>query len=120
MPVVTLLLLLTTGSAAIAQHGAVQAARAADTSIADAAQYAEQKQYDKAVEAYLEAIRLNPTSVVAHLGLGTTYQNMGRPADAVEPLRTAVRLEPQNPLAPIPSSSAAARPRCSSPTKFSV
>jgi len=99
MPVVTLLLLLTTGPGAIAQRGGAQPSRTAESAVADGNRFAHEKQYDKAVEAYLEAIRLNPASPAAHLGLGSAYHNMGRPADALEPLRTAVRLEPQNAVA---------------------
>jgi tetratricopeptide (TPR) repeat protein len=99
MPVVTLLLLLTIGPAAIAQRGGAPPSRTAEAAVADGDRFTHEKQYDKAIEAYLEAIRLNPASVTAHVGLGSTYHNMGRPADALEPLRTAVRLEPQNAVA---------------------
>ena len=35
----------------------------------------------------------------AHLGLGSAYHNMGRLADALDPLTAAVRLDPQNAVA---------------------
>jgi tetratricopeptide (TPR) repeat protein len=67
--------------------------------VAEGTRYAAERQYDKAVYAFKQAIRLDPAMAAAHLGLGSMYHNMGRPADAVEPLTTAVRLEPQNAIA---------------------
>lgn len=68
-----------------------------------AAQYAQEglefssdKQYDKAVESFKQAIKLNPNLAVAYHGLGTAYINMGRVGDAIEPMRTAARLDPDN------------------------
>ncbi len=58
--------------------------------------YAREKQYDKAVDAFRLAIKLNPNLAAAYLGLGSAYGNMGRVADALEPMRTAVRLDPNN------------------------
>ena len=55
--------------------------------------------YDKAVEAFKQALRINPEIAAAHLGLGSTYHNMGRLADALDPLTAAVGLEPQNAVA---------------------
>ena len=62
-------------------------------------QYALTREYDKAIDAYRQAIKLNPNLAAAYHGLGATYNNMGRPGDSVEPLRTAVRLDPDNPRA---------------------
>lgn len=61
--------------------------------------YARTKQYDKAVEAYKQALKLKPEYAAAHHGLGSAYVNMGRVADALEPMRTAVRLDPENSVA---------------------
>jgi tetratricopeptide (TPR) repeat protein len=61
--------------------------------------YAREKQYDKAVDAYKLAIKLNPNLAAAYLGLGNAYANMERVSDALEPMRTAVRLDPNKPLA---------------------
>src|SRR6266576_4552618 len=61
--------------------------------------YARDKQYDKAVDAFKLAIKLNPNLAAAYLGLGNTYANMERVSDALQPMRTAVRLDPNNPFA---------------------
>jgi tetratricopeptide (TPR) repeat protein len=61
--------------------------------------YAKEKQYDKAVDAFRLAIKLNPNLAAAYLGLGTAYANMGRVADALEPMKSAARLDPNNSLA---------------------
>src|SRR5262249_15855838 len=56
----------------------------------------DEKQFDKAVDSYKQAIRLNPDLADAQFGLGTAYASMDRISDALEPLRTAVRLAPDN------------------------
>jgi adenylate cyclase len=61
--------------------------------VAEGDQFARSKEYDKAVEAYRQALRINPALAPAHYGLGAPYLNMGRPAEAVEPLRAAARLD---------------------------
>jgi len=58
--------------------------------------YAQEKQYDKAVDAYRQAINLDPHLAAAYHGLGRTYGNMGRVADSLEPLEMGVRLDPNN------------------------
>src|SRR2546426_703315 len=61
--------------------------------------YAKEKQYDKAVDSFRLAIKLNPNLATAYFGLGSAYASMGRLSDALEPMRIAVRLDPGNPLA---------------------
>jgi tetratricopeptide (TPR) repeat protein len=61
--------------------------------------YAQEKQYDQAVDAYRQAIKLDPNLAAAYHGLGRVYVNMGRAADALGPMRTAVRLDPANAFA---------------------
>ncbi len=61
--------------------------------------YAGERQYDQAVDAYRQAIKLDPTLAAAYHGLGRVYVNMGRAADALGPMRTAVRLDPGNSFA---------------------
>ena len=61
--------------------------------------YARERQYDQAVDAYRQAIKLDPTLAAAYHGLGRVFVNMGRAADALEPMRTAIRLDPSDPFA---------------------
>jgi len=61
--------------------------------------YAGERQYDQAVDAYRQAIKLDPTLAAAYHALGRVYVNMGRAADALGPMRTAIRLDPENAIA---------------------
>ncbi len=61
--------------------------------------YAEARQYDQAVDAYRQAIKLDPNLPAAYHGLGRVYVNMGRATDALGPMRSAIRLEPENAMA---------------------
>jgi tetratricopeptide (TPR) repeat protein len=61
-------------------------------------QYMREQQYDKAVDAYKQAIHLDPNLAAAYHALGSVYVNMGRAGDALVPLQTAVRLDPNNSL----------------------
>src|SRR5436853_294256 len=92
------LIILMTSSAPLAraQQASQQSILTADQYLQSADRYSSEKQYDKAVEAYNLAINLNPNLPPAYYGLGVAYANMGRTADALEPLRTAVRLAPTN------------------------
>ena len=56
--------------------------------------YQGQTRYVEAVQAYREALRLNPRLADAHNGLGVSYAEQGRYSEAVEALRTAVELDP--------------------------
>ena len=58
--------------------------------------YAAEKQYDQAVEAYQQAIKLDATLASAYRGLARAYVNMGRSPDALAPMQTAVRLQPND------------------------
>ena len=60
--------------------------------------YVKDKQYDKAVESFKQAIKLNPNLAAAYHGLGNIYGDTGRVAEALEPLKTAARLDPDNAL----------------------
>jgi tetratricopeptide (TPR) repeat protein len=73
-----------------------QPAQTADQSFQEGQRYAKERQYDKAVDAFRLAIKLNPDLAAAYYELGNTYANMGRRTDALEPLKTAVRLDPGN------------------------
>jgi tetratricopeptide (TPR) repeat protein len=84
------------GHVAAAQAGTRQAGPAAESYVAEGDRHAQARQYDKAVEAYRQALQIKPDSAAAHHGLGRAYVSMGRVADALEPLRAAARLDPQN------------------------
>ena len=84
---------------ASAQISAQQSTLTAEQYTQEGNAYAKEKQYDKAVDAFRLAIKLNPNLAAAYLGLGNAYANMERVSDALGPMRTAVRLDPNNPLA---------------------
>jgi tetratricopeptide (TPR) repeat protein len=95
----SLVLLLWCGAVvtvARAQVSATTAKPASEQSVEDGNKYAQARQYDQAVDAYRQAIKLDPNLAAAYRGLGGVYVNMGRAADALGPLRTAVRLEPNH------------------------
>jgi tetratricopeptide (TPR) repeat protein len=50
----------------------------------------------EAISAFQEALKLNPSSVEAHLGLGKTDLALGRLSDAISELEEALRLHPGN------------------------
>lgn len=54
------------------------------------------KEYDKAIEQWREAIRLDPSLVRAHHDLGLALRGDGDLAGAITALREAVRLDPKN------------------------
>ena len=58
--------------------------------------YAREKQYDQAVDAYRQAIKLDSNLAAAYRGLGSVYVNMGRAGDALGPMKTAVQLDPND------------------------
>jgi tetratricopeptide (TPR) repeat protein len=91
--------LLLIGLACLTTQTGHAQAPTAESYLAEGTRYAEQHQYDRAVDAFTQALRLNPSMAAAHLGLGSMYHNMGRLADAVESLTAAVRLDPQNAIA---------------------
>ena len=101
MCIVRRLLLLVVTSCLLSQVAAAQASDrretpAAEVYVAEGDRHARERAYDKAVEAYREALRLKPDSAAAHHGLGRAYISMGRVSDALEPLKAAARLDPQN------------------------
>ncbi len=56
----------------------------------------DQGHYAQAEAAFREAIRRRPGFAAAYINLGNTLQECGRPNDATEALRTALRIEPNN------------------------
>jgi MSHA biogenesis protein MshN len=56
------------------------------------------KRYDEAAQHYLVALRADPANAACLVGIGVAWENMGRPADALQAYRraeTAPRLEPE-------------------------
>lgn len=49
-----------------------------------------------ALDAFQEAIKLNPGNAEAHLSVGKTYLNMGNVQQAITELQAALRLSPEN------------------------
>ena len=96
IPLGGLLLIVLCFSAARTAHAQTTTA---ESCVAEGNRYAQERQYDKAVDAFKQALRIDPELAAAHLGLGSAYHNMGRPADALGPLTAAVGLEPRNAVA---------------------
>src|SRR6185436_4574898 len=87
IPLGGLLLIVLSFSAAQTAHAQTPTA---ESCVAEGNRYAQERQYDKAVDAFTRALRIDPKLAAAHLGLGSAYHNMGRPADALGPLTAAV------------------------------
>ena len=49
----------------------------------------------EAIEAYREAINIEPQDVVAYYGLGEALSDLGREEEAIEAYREAIRIDPQ-------------------------
>jgi tetratricopeptide (TPR) repeat protein len=92
-------LLFTVFEESRAQHSDATPPMTAEQFVAAGNKHAAAKQYDQAVDAYRQALKLKPDLAAAHHGLGSVYVNMGRNAEALEHLRAAARLDPENPLA---------------------
>lgn len=52
--------------------------------------------YQEAIEAFKQCIRLKPDLAEAHIGLGLAYDELGRYLEAIEPYKQTIRLEPNN------------------------
>lgn len=99
-PVRRLLLTLLLGCClAAASHAQTAGPQTAEQYVAAGDNYARTRQYDQAVDAYRQAIKLNPNLAAAYHGLGRVYVSMGRPSDAATAMQTAVRLDANNPYA---------------------
>ncbi len=55
-------------------------------------------QYTKAIEAFRQAVRLNPQLVAPHLFMGIDYYLVSRAADAIRELEAALKLDSKNAL----------------------
>jgi tetratricopeptide (TPR) repeat protein len=58
-----------------------------------------ENQWPEAIDHFSRATKLDPTLADAYLGLGWSLVTMKRFADAIEPLKTAVKLHPLDPVA---------------------
>jgi len=56
--------------------------------------YVELKSYIKAIEAYKQAIRIDPDDAIAHYNLGISYDQLGFDKDAIEAYKQAIRINP--------------------------
>ena len=61
--------------------------------------YAQNRQFDKAIEHYFEALRVKPDYAMAHNNLGLALVHKGRYSDAIEHYAEALRLNPDYPEA---------------------
>ena len=59
----------------------------------------DQKEYDKALDDYGEAIKINPNDSIAWNDRGLTWKDKGEPDKAIDDLNEAIRLDPKNVLA---------------------
>ncbi len=50
----------------------------------------------EAIEAYKQAIRINPDDSDSHYNLGYTYGNLGMYEEAIEAWKQAIRIDPDN------------------------
>jgi tetratricopeptide (TPR) repeat protein len=57
------------------------------------------RQWPQAIEHFSRSAKLDPGFVDALIGWGKSLVSSGRPEEAVKPLETAVRLQPENPVA---------------------
>ena len=62
--------------------------------------YAQNRQFDKAIGHYTEALRAKPDDAMAHNNLGLALAHKGRYADAVQHYSEALRLNPRLCLKP--------------------
>src|SRR5260370_398700 len=61
--------------------------------------FRDRKQYQKAIEAYEEAIRLDPKDALAYHNKGNALNNLGRYEKALEAYEEAIKLDPKNAMA---------------------
>ena len=58
--------------------------------------YTGKGEYKRAIEAYKQAIRINPDDAEAHYGLGLAYGHLGQNRKAIEALKQAIRINPDH------------------------
>ena len=52
--------------------------------------------YDDAIEAYKQAIRINPNKAVAYYNLGSAYDNLCFYKEAIKAFKQAIRIDPDH------------------------
>jgi len=61
--------------------------------------YGKLKSYAKAIEAFKQAIRINPDDAKAHYNLGCAYYDLGLYREAIEAYKQAIRIDPDDAIA---------------------
>ena len=62
--------------------------------------YLQEKEYQRAIEQYQQALRLDPENAIIHAALGWAYYNVGMIDAAIAEGEEVMRLEPDNPDVP--------------------
>ena len=91
-----LLLICLALTSARAQTPAPQPNLTAEQTVEQGKRFVQEKQFDKAIDFFKQAIKLDSDLAVAYHALGSVYVNIGRSSDALEPMKTAARLDPNN------------------------
>jgi len=61
--------------------------------------YGKLKSYAKAIEAFKQAVRINPDDAKAHYNLGCAYYDLGLYREAIEAYKQAIRIDPDDAIA---------------------
>ena len=59
---------------------------------ASAQEYLDARKYEEAVDAYKQAIKVNPDNAVAYYKLGIAYRSAGKMQESVEALKQAIKI----------------------------
>lgn len=59
----------------------------------------DQGNFTEAIEYFKRTIRLNPSSICAHINLGNAYYSVGKNNSAIKEWNTAIKFDPSNPKA---------------------
>lgn len=68
--------------------------KGSDELVKEGIEYSKQGQYDKALEAFLQAVERDPKNPEAFYGLGGIYNYKNRHREAAEAFKTTIRLDP--------------------------
>lgn len=68
----------------------------ATTHLNEGNEFLKLRRYDKAIESFKHAIRLEPNLVAAHLGLGSAYLQLGSHREAIESAKRGIAINPEN------------------------